>query len=190
MPNGQTHDMLTIVTGVVGVPIMWALLPSHDLLGAMAWAGSHIISGMAFSPDLDLASEPYRRWGPLRYIWLPYREFIPHRAGLSHGLVFAPLFRLAYFLFMAWISFQLGTFLISNLTPVDGWAISREFGMALRDLWYTQRSMVVYALLGFVTGSAVHTFADWFTEGGEPFHASLYKLGRRKRRKKDEWGIW
>jgi uncharacterized metal-binding protein len=192
MPDGKTHDMLTVVSGVVGIPVLTVLLPDHNLAAALTWAGAHLVSGLAFSPDLDLASEPYRRWGPLRYIWFPYREFVPHRAWVSHSLFFGPLMRLAYFLLMAWLSFYIGLLLFNYLTPVDAWAISRQFGLALQDLWASHRSMAVYFLTGFVTGGAVHTLADWFMVGGEPFHRSLFKSRRRRRgrRDDDEWGIW
>lgn len=192
MPNGKTHDMLTVVTGVVGLPAVVLLLPDHNLAAALTLTGAHLVSGLAFSPDLDLASEPYRRWGPLRYIWFPYREFVPHRAWVSHSLVFGPLMRLMYFGLMAWLSFYIGMLLVNYLTPVDAWEVSKQFGASMRDLWFNHRSMVVYFLIGFITGGAVHSVADWLIKGGEPFHRSLFKprWRRRRRRDDDEWGIW
>ncbi|ABX07255.1 MAG TPA: hypothetical protein DEF47_19185 [Herpetosiphon sp.] len=191
MPDGKTHDMLTVFTGIVGIPIIWRIVPNSDLLGAFVWAGSHIVSGMAFSPDLDLASEPYNRWGPLRFIWWPYRELVPHRAGISHSLVFGPLFRLGYFLVMVWLSFYLGMTLINSFTPVDTATISAAFIADLKALWYSDRQLIVYALVGFVTGGAVHSIADWLIEGREPYHKSLlmpWRKRRRKRRRDDDWG--
>ena len=189
MPDGKTHDMLTVVTGVAGIPVIWALTPDHNLAAGLVWAGAHLVSGMAFSPDLDLASEPYQRWGPLRYIWYPYREFVPHRDWISHSLIFGPLLRLGYFLLMCWLSFMLGVLLLNYLTPVDGGTLTRQFAASIGALWRDHRAMVVYFLAGFITGGAVHTIADWLTEGRDPYHRSLYKPWQR-RQNDDEWGIW
>jgi uncharacterized metal-binding protein len=183
--------MLTVVSGVVGIPVLTVLLPDHNLAAALTWAGAHLVSGLAFSPDLDLASEPYRRWGPLRYIWYPYREFIPHRAWVSHSLVFGPLIRLAYFLMMCALSFGLVALALNYVVPVDGRPLLRQFAESVAALWRDHRAMVGYFLLGFISGGAVHTLADWFTTGGDPYHRPLSRPWRRRsRRRDDEWGLW
>lgn len=190
MPGGKTHDMLTVVTAAAGLPALWALTPGRNLAAALVWAGAHLVSGMAFSPDLDLASEPYKRWGPLRYIWYPYREFIPHRAWISHSLVFGPLIRLAYFLAMCALSFGLVVLALNYVVPVDGRPLLREFAASVGTLWRDHRPMVGYFLLGFISGGAVHTAADWLSEDRDPYHRPLRRPGRRSRRRDDEWGIW
>ena len=47
-------------------------------------------------PDLDIHSIQYRRWGPLRWIWLPYQIAIKHRSHFSHGPVIGTALRIAY----------------------------------------------------------------------------------------------
>ena len=191
MPDGKTHDMLTLVSGVGGLPIVWTLLPDHSIGATLTWFGAHMVSGIAFSPDLDLASAPYKRWGPFRFIWYPYRELINHRAWVSHSLVFGPLLRLGYFVLVCWLLAWIMFWGIGHFITFDGSALVHQFQTSLLQLWHEQRRGIVMFLLGFVSGGAVHTFADWLTEATEPFHRSLFKprLRRRRKKKDDEWGL-
>jgi len=71
-------------------------------VGLIATA-SYYLAGMYLSPDLDLVSRPFKRWGLLRWLWLPYQRLIPrHRHWLSHGPVIGSLVRLLYL--AAWLS--------------------------------------------------------------------------------------
>jgi len=65
------------------------------MLGLIA-ASSHLLGGLYLSPDLDLKSLPWKRWGLLKFIWLPYQNFIPHRHWLSHAPVIGTTVRLLY----------------------------------------------------------------------------------------------
>ena len=47
-------------------------------------------------PDLDIHSIQYRRWGPLRWIWLPYQKALKHRSQLSHGPIIGTAVRVMY----------------------------------------------------------------------------------------------
>ena len=55
-----------------------------------------IIGTLWLSPDLDLKSDAYYRWGPLKFIWLPYVKLMPHRSLFSHLPVLSDLIRIAY----------------------------------------------------------------------------------------------
>ena len=62
---------------------------------ATSFAAGYLASLFLFSPDLDTKSASYRRWGPLRYLWLPYILLFRHR-GISHNPIIGPLLRLLY----------------------------------------------------------------------------------------------
>jgi len=49
-----------------------------------------------FGPDLDAKSFQYKRWGIIKWIWLPYRMFFSHRSRFSHGLLWGPVTRSIY----------------------------------------------------------------------------------------------
>lgn len=185
MPSARTHDLITIATGVVLAPITYrtlserALFGDADAMGLTIWlVGAHLISGMLFSPDLDLDSAIDDRWGILRWIWLPYMRVIPHRHFWSHSLIFAPLLRLAYFYFV-----------ITGLIFLAVWGLAAlgvvvpdyhlQLFMALRRLIAANPEVSVALLVGFCSGSAAHTIADWAVTSGKKF---LARFGLRIRR--------
>lgn len=99
MPNADTHDTITyafIPFAFLGAEIYW----NGDHLLSIIATGAMVFSGLMFGPDLDLQSRPYRRWGPLRFIWKPYQAALPHRSVFSHGPVLGTVVRIAYFLIM------------------------------------------------------------------------------------------
>lgn len=94
MPNYKTHD----VVGTASVmPISIASIYFGYTIQDTATLAIGIILGTYFlSPDLDLHSRIYRRWGILRWIWIPYQKLIPHRSWLSHSGPISATLRLAY----------------------------------------------------------------------------------------------
>jgi uncharacterized metal-binding protein len=91
MASGKNHDraiyFATPVVGIIG--------GSYSLELGLIAASSHLLAGLYLSPDLDLKSLPWKRWGLLRFIWLPYQR-IPHRHWLSHAPVVGSIGRLLY----------------------------------------------------------------------------------------------
>src|SRR5918911_659928 len=102
MPGHRTHDLLTVAAAAVSVPAYYALAPRPDAATAAILAGSCLVSGLLFSPDLDLPSRSRRRWGPVSFLWAPYEKLIAHRSWVSHGIAVGPILRLLYFLTAAY----------------------------------------------------------------------------------------
>ena len=152
MPNGNAHDGITLVTGAALGAAAWAL--SADVGVTASLVGAHVISGIMFSPDLDLAAGSYDRWGPLRFAWLPYAWVIPHRSILSHGLVIGPVLRLIYITVILGIPLWL---LVAERIDPATWETGRTL---LRAYAQAYRLEVMIGLVGFVTGGAAHTIAD------------------------------
>jgi uncharacterized metal-binding protein len=93
MASGKNHDRsIYFATPLVGILSGYYFSP---MLGLIA-ASSHLLGGLYLSPDLDLKSLPWKRWGILKFIWLPYQKFIPHRHWLSHAPVIGSAVRLLY----------------------------------------------------------------------------------------------
>lgn len=172
MPDARTHDVITVVSGVALASPAYAAFAASDPSTASAltgWlVGAHLLSGIMFSPDLDIDSAIDDRWGPLFWIWRPYMWLIPHRRLLSHGLVIAPLLRLGYFYLV-----------VMGLLIFGAWAL-RELGVAAPYL-YVEATEAIFAVLraypsetsvfvlGFITGSAAHSIADWLVTGGKRY---------------------
>lgn len=182
MPGARTHDIITVVTGAALAPPAYAALAAGDPAGAassVAWlVGAHLLSGIMFSPDLDLDSAIDDRWGPLFWIWRPYMWLIPHRRFWSHSLVIAPLLRLLYFYAALVLSLIAGAWLLGQVGIAAPY-LHIALTDAIFDILRTYPGQVRMFLLGFITGSAAHTIADWLVTGGKRY---LRALGVRVRR--------
>src|SRR6478672_5011127 len=98
MPNGRTHDFITLATAAAGTPLaLNSGLPDTTTTTVGVLVGAYLLSGLLFSPDLDLKSTPYRRWRMLRFVWIPYQRMVPHRSWISHSFLLGPLLRVLYF---------------------------------------------------------------------------------------------
>lgn len=92
MASGKTHtrtNFVAIGALAIATPFIDYEIPFILLIGA-------IIGTLWLSPDLDLKSDAYYRWGPLRGFWLPYVKVMPHRSLFSHLPVLSDAIRVAY----------------------------------------------------------------------------------------------
>lgn len=107
MPNHKTHDQIGITAVGPLVPASYIALlsigdaPAAAYTGMLLVVGSHVWATWMLSPDLDIDSAIYDRWGPLRWLWWPYQRLIPHRSWFSHSGV-SGVFRLAYLAAAIW----------------------------------------------------------------------------------------
>jgi len=182
MPGARAHDAITVVTGLALAPISYSALvgmgqpPDTAVRNTAILVGAHMLSGIMFSPDLDLDSAIDDRWGILFWIWRPYMWLVPHRSRLlSHGLVIAPLLRLLYFYLMVVLLLVSSTWLLARVgivLPNLHTRLSDALLGLARDYPQETRSFVA----GFITGSAAHSIADWLVTGGKRY---LRQLGFR-----------
>jgi uncharacterized metal-binding protein len=69
MPNTPTHDFLTVATSLVMAPSIYSILRTAEVIQPSAVivttviVVAHNVSGILFSPDLDLDSRIHKRWG-------------------------------------------------------------------------------------------------------------------------------
>ena len=104
MASGRDHDRATLLGCL---PFGLALWPLLGAKAAVLGAAAFVVGGLWLSPDLDTRSRPLRRWGPLRWIWWPYRQLIPHRSLFSHGPLIGMALRLLWLLgviALAWVA--------------------------------------------------------------------------------------
>jgi uncharacterized metal-binding protein len=182
MPGARAHDVITVVTGMALVPIGFAaqagmsVLPDLALRGTAILVGAHVLSGIMFSPDLDIDSAIDNRWGIFFWIWRPYMWLVPHRSRLfSHGLVIAPLLRLLYFYLMIVLLLIASAWLLARvgITLPD---LHIRLGDALLGLMRDHPRETQAFVAGFITGSAAHSIADWLVSGGKRY---LRRMGFR-----------
>ena len=60
-----------------------------DLYTILIFSLSYLFATFFLSPDLDIESKPYKRWGILRLILWPYKVILKHR-GFSHNTIIGP----------------------------------------------------------------------------------------------------
>ena len=164
MPSGIVHDRITIVTAAASVPVWWALSASHDPAPLCFVLGSYVFSGFWLSDDLDTKSTAYKRWGILKWLWLPYRKLVPHRSWLSHGMGIGPMLRAIYFMFMLWLAAK-GVLWLANR---EGAHFNRD--AILENYWHNglawtlaHPSYTLWIMTGLVFGGVVHSVADGIT---------------------------
>jgi uncharacterized metal-binding protein len=179
MPNTPVHDFLTVASGIVIAPGIYGALYEANVanqtavLAASLIFASHIISGVLFSPDLDLDSRIHKRWGWFFYIWLPYKWIIPHRHFWSHGLILPPLIRLGYFFGMIVLSI----YLIERIAATAGLDLPIIHNSVAWSIinWIGQNQLISGCVaVGFVSGGAVHSIADWLHSGGKKLFRTLF----------------
>ena len=182
MPGAHTHDAITLATGVVLAPIGYVALLSLNqpaeaaVVGTALLVGAHVLSGVMFSPDLDVDSAIDDRWGVFFWIWRPYMWIVPHRSRLlSHGLVLSALLRLFYFyivVMLLLIGFAWALGRVGIVVPDYQARLTNYLLSLARD---HPREVLAF-VAGFVTGGAAHTIADWLVTGGKRY---LHRLGFR-----------
>jgi uncharacterized metal-binding protein len=161
MPDGRTHDLITLVTGAAGAPaVLNTNLPDMGPPNAMVLLGAYLVSGLLFSPDLDLHSGPYRRWRKLRWIWLPYQRLVPHRSWISHSLIIGPILRVVYLAAMLCLLSFVALGLLNLIVPVDPTGKVREITNTIAAWIAAHPATIGYAVAGFFLGAAVHSLTD------------------------------
>lgn len=182
MPSGRTHDSITL----------WSLLPitgttyvvSQSASVTLLLSAGYLFGGLMFGPDLDVYSQQYRRWGVLRWIWLPYRRALRHRSIWSHGLVVGTIGRLLYLVGFGGMLILLGLLLWAIALQIVGipdrsWAIAQQsLNHGLLWLWNScQQHPAEWlgAIAGLELGAFSHSISDWLV--------SAFKRRQRTKRK-------
>lgn len=171
MPSGKTHDRITLWTlpWIVGGTLL--LTRNGEL--ALIVASGFLFSGLMFGPDLDIYSVQFKRWGVLRYLWLPYQKLFRHRSFFSHGLIIGTVVRLLYLLAILLI---IAIFLVAIAQLLFGfdwnWRlfILNNFNLIKQE--YTAEAIALF--VGLELGAMSHVLSDLL--------GSMYK--RRQKKKK------
>jgi uncharacterized metal-binding protein len=162
MPNGPVHDRITVAVAALGAAAMQYDTGEWRL--SFVYGATTLFSGLLFSPDLDLHSESYIRWGWLRFIWWPYKTALPHRHILSHGLLIGIVGRIIYLhvvlglsfiiLSWAWNAFWIGR--KSDVLLEAQYIYDFGFGL-YRSI---DPNYLLAGFIGLWVGAEAHTVAD------------------------------
>lgn len=163
MPAGRIHDRITLW----GLPLCGGLtfLASGTSAATLIVCSGYLLGGLLLGPDLDIRSRPYKRWGVLRWIWLPYQKSVRHRSFWSHGFLVGTSLRVIYlglwFLGMS----SLGLLLWAGTIAGEGWwplfqmSVETFFQRGLLFFQhYARESLLLF--LGLEIGAMSHSIAD------------------------------
>lgn len=160
MPSGPIHDRITLwsLPWIVGITYMVTRNGEVTLL----MGGGFFFSGLMFGPDLDIYSAQYKRWGVLRWIWLPYRKFFKHRSLFSHGFIIGTVIRVIYLFLIVSV---IAIFLVAIAQLIFGFPWNwQKFTLKGIDLITNQYSAEAITLwLGLELGAMSHSLSDWIS---------------------------
>lgn len=161
MPSARTHDAITLALAPPTFLAAW--LVSGEVATAVVATVAMLLGGLMFGPDLDIDSKQYRRWGPLKWLWTPYRVAIRHRSRLSHGILFGTAIRVVYFLVVVGIALTIA------MAVRDVYVFDAPIGLDLATqgaerVWASVAGVEpryhVATFAGLWIGAASHTLTD------------------------------
>jgi uncharacterized metal-binding protein len=172
MPSGKTHDSISWYLYLPFAYLAWYLTQDWVLVGLFTI--TYFFSSFMFGGDLDLVSIQSKRWGIFRWIWIPYRTFIPHRSKWSHGILLGTVFRLVYLSIFICIFFAVFYFLTLKYYPPANTELLNTTNQGLNLLKNQPPAYFASLFAGLLIGAGLHTIAD----------VSFSKIKRVFRRKK------
>lgn len=170
MPAGRTHDRITLwcLPFVIGLTFWGTRSPALTVIVSLFF----LVGGFMLGPDLDIHSIQYNRWGPIRWIWLPYQIALKHRSRLSHGPIIGTALRVIYL--AVWI----GLFTVLTVEVLNAvWNAQLTLGSLRAPFRYLVRNYLaewLSVLVGLELGAISHSVSDTLSS----------RLGRKKRRQK------
>ncbi|KAM3112315.1 metal-binding protein [Phormidesmis sp. 146-33] len=184
MPSGRTHDSITLWSLPIVAGAAFVQTQSGNL--TLILSGCFLFSGLMFGPDLDIYSQQYKRWGVLRWIWLPYRKSVRHRSVLSHGLIIGTGLRILYL--SAWIALLVSILILGAAIAhsLDRWQsiAQQRFVVSLesivRSLQQHPREWIA-AAIGLELGSLSHSLSDWVGSRYKQLKRGKKRIKRSKR---------
>lgn len=160
MPSGKTHTKINLLS----LPIVLLILISYGLTTfdfLLTFALGFLIGTFFLTPDLDIHSAAYKKWGILRIFWYPYQVVMPHRSPLTHTIIIGDLIRLLYMLIV------FSPFLyILNITVLEG---------RLLEITKEHEVELITFVMGVIVASTLHIVAD---------HVNTRRKKKKRRRRR------
>ncbi|CAM4063015.1 peptidase [Bacillus manliponensis] len=161
MPSGKTHTKINLLS----LPIVLLILILYGLTTLdflLTFAIGFLVGTFFLTPDLDIHSSAYKKWGILRIFWYPYQVVMPHRSPLTHTIIIGDLIRLLYMLIV------FSPFLyVLNVTILEG---------RLLELAKAHEVALITFVMGVIVASTLHIVADYIS--------TRKKRKKRRRRKR------
>jgi uncharacterized metal-binding protein len=161
VPSGRTHDLITFLLAAPTAAAAYYF--TRDWTITLITTATMIFGGLMFGPDLDIQSRQYARWGPLRFLWWPYKVMLPHRSRLSHSILIGTLIRVIYFLAVITILVAAALYardLYFYQTRPGLGEVTGAFARVWEVFAPIRRSYLLAAFAGVWLGATSHTVSD------------------------------
>ncbi len=182
MASGKTHDKITLICSPIIASIFLLLNISFfskngAIFLTIIGVASYIFGGYMFSGDLDIKSSEFKRWGKLKFIWVPYQRFFKHRSIFSHGFILGPLIRILYLYSIFIIIFSvLYSFSFISISPPT--IIKENIRFILNN-----DKIFFNIFLALFIGSGLHTITDLISTSFKKNMPFKKKKSTKKRKK-------
>lgn len=155
MALGKSHDFINMLA----LPLCLYHIPKEFYF---PFSAGYIFGTFLLSPDLDLPqSKPSKRWGKLKFIWMPYQLLSKHR-GASHIPLLGTVLRFAYIMLVFIFLYFALLGISSKYAPhIKNLFLSFDPFELLSSL--AQREEVFYFTLGVVVSEVFHIVIDLFS---------------------------
>jgi uncharacterized metal-binding protein len=141
MPGYNTHRIFNYIIFIAAVLSVYysgilQLSPVQLLVvGLGFYVGTEFVT-----PDLDIDSSAYKRWGRLRFLMLPYKWLFKHRQS-SHNILYGAIVRILY---------------VGAIIAVSYYLIFKSF--PLENILYPIH--IIIFLGGIIAANALHVILD------------------------------
>ena len=176
MPSGATHDRITLWSLPVVAGMASILTESGEL--TLLVAGGYLFGGLMLSPDLDLRSRPYKRWGWLRWIWLPYQKMLRHRSFFSHGPIVGTTLRVVYLASWLAIGGFISLVIVQFFSEVP-WSLSQVVLLEVKKLLFNYPWEGIAIFVGLELGALSHGLCDAISSTMKRYR----RKGKKRRRR-------
>jgi len=89
MPSDKIHTKINLLMLLI-ILIIMIMVGLKDVQLVTTFVLTYLFATYFLSPDLDIDSTPYKRWGVFRDLWYPYKKLIKH-GGISHHPIAGPI---------------------------------------------------------------------------------------------------
>ncbi|MGK7872865.1 MAG: metal-binding protein [Xenococcaceae cyanobacterium] len=185
MPSGHTHDRITLWTLPCFAGLTFLVTRNGNL--TLIVASTFLFSGLMFGPDLDIYSVQFKRWGKLRWIWLPYQNVLRHRSNFSHGLIIGTTLRMLYLLSLLALVAILGV-AIAQLIWGFSWNWQQFAQKVIKWVSTDYREEAIALLLGLELGAMSHSISDWTGSAYKRYQNNGWKglMSKPKKKKRQK----
>ena len=90
MPSGKTHIKINWLALLLIDLLLVIFNQNINLKYLLLFNIYFVLTSYYISPDLDIDSSVYKRWGILRWVWYPYKEIMKH-GNSSHSFIWGPI---------------------------------------------------------------------------------------------------